>query len=89
MPALKDEVLKVALPPLRETVARIAEPSRKVTLPVGVPEPGAFAVTAAVKVTDWPDTDVAGAALRAVVVLSWLTVSLALPELVPKALSPL
>src|SRR5262249_41672111 len=29
-------------------------PSRKVTMPVGVPAPGATAVTVAVKVTDWP-----------------------------------
>ena len=29
----------------------------KVTVPVGVPEPGATAVTDAVKVTAWPDTE--------------------------------
>ena len=30
-------------------------PSKKVTVPVGVPAPGATAVTVAVNVTDWPD----------------------------------
>ncbi|MEU6084281.1 hypothetical protein [Streptomyces sp. NPDC047108] len=29
----------------------------KVTVPVGVPEPGATGATLAVKVTAWPDTD--------------------------------
>ncbi len=28
-----------------------------VTVPVGMPEPGALAVTVAVNVTDWPNTD--------------------------------
>ena len=33
------------------------EPSRNVTVPVGIPEPGASAVIVAVNVTDWPKTD--------------------------------
>ncbi len=28
-----------------------------VTMPVGMPEPGALAVTVAVNVTDWPKTE--------------------------------
>ena len=32
-------------------------PSLKVTVPVGVPPPGAGAVTVAVNVTDWPTTE--------------------------------
>jgi hypothetical protein len=32
-------------------------PSRKVTVPVGVPVAGATAETVAVKVTDWPGSD--------------------------------
>jgi hypothetical protein len=36
---------------------RRVEPSLKVTVLVGVPEPGATAVTVAVKVTAWPKTE--------------------------------
>ena len=32
-------------------------PSRNVTVPVGVPAPGAIRVSVAVKVTDWPETE--------------------------------
>jgi hypothetical protein len=38
-------------------VPRVVVPSRKVTVPVGVPVAGATAVTVAVKVTDWPSED--------------------------------
>src|SRR5947209_1787208 len=89
LPTLSAEVLRLALPPLRVTVHRMVLPSWKVTLPVGVPEPGELAVTVAVKVTDWPNTEVAGDALTAVAVPSLLTVSLAVPELVVKLPSPL
>jgi hypothetical protein len=65
------------------------EPSRKVTVPAGVPDPGAFAVTVAIKVTVWPKTEEEGAALTAVVVLSWPTVSVVVPELLVKLVSPL
>ena len=34
-----------------------AELFAKVTVPVGVPDPGTLAVTAAVNVTDWPIVD--------------------------------
>ena len=50
-------MLNVALPPLSVAVPRVEAPSRNVTVPVGVPEPGVPAVTVAVKVTDWPNTD--------------------------------
>ena len=39
---------------------------------MGVPEAGALAVTVAVRVTAWPNTDDVGAALIVVVVLPWL-----------------
>ncbi len=48
-------------------------PSLKLTLPVGVPAPGATAVTVAVKVTDWPKTDGFWLEVSAVAVLAWLT----------------
>jgi hypothetical protein len=89
VPTVSDDMLKLALPLLRETVLRMVEPSLKLTVPVGVPAPGALAVTLAVKDTTSPKFDVLGAALTAVLVPSWLTVSVAVPELVAKLLSPL
>ena len=61
--------------PVRLTVARVAAPSLNVTVPVGVPAPGATAATVAVKVSDWPKTDGLGPVVRAtvVVVLAWPT----------------
>ena len=50
-PNVSEEVVKVACPPLRETVARTVAPSWKVTLPVGVPLPGGVGTTVAVSVT--------------------------------------
>jgi hypothetical protein len=35
-------------------VPSVVDPSAKVTVPVGVPAPGATAATVAVTVTDWP-----------------------------------
>ena len=52
----------------------LVEPSMKVTVPVGVPLPGAVAVTVAVKVTDWPKTDGLAEEVTTVLVPSWLTV---------------
>jgi hypothetical protein len=47
--------------------------SEKTTVPVGVPD--VVALTAAVKVTFWPNTEeLAGEAVTAVVVGAWLTV---------------
>src|SRR5438309_1107494 len=48
---------KVAWPLLRAFVASGVPPSWKTTLPLGVPEPGNTALTVAVNVTDWPNTD--------------------------------
>ena len=42
--------MRVALPPASALVLKAVDPSRKVTLPVGVP-----GVTVAVKVTLWPN----------------------------------
>src|SRR5947209_5611955 len=50
-------VLRVATPPLSVPVPRVVAPSLNVTLPVGVPAPGATGETVAVTVTDCPDTD--------------------------------
>ena len=56
MPTLNDEVASVALPPLKLAVPSVVAPSRKVTVPVGVPDPGAAALTVAVNVTLCPMT---------------------------------
>jgi len=42
------------MPPLSVPVPIGLPPSRKVTVPVGVPAPGATGETVAVNVTDWP-----------------------------------
>ena len=56
VPAARVLVLKVATPePLRVPVPSAVEPSRKFTVPVGVPTAGGFAETVAVKVTDCPN----------------------------------
>ena len=54
MPTAKADVVNVASPPLSVPVPMGLPPSRKVTVPVGVPVPGGTGETVAVKVTDWP-----------------------------------
>ena len=89
-PTVSKEVLKVAWPELRVAVPNVAAPSLKVTVPVGVPVPGAVAVTVAVKVTDWPKTEGLTEEATAVVVLALLTVCVKLGDvLVLKLTSPL
>ena len=51
-PAERDDIAgELAIPPERDPVPRTVGPSRKITVPVGVPAPGAVAFTVAVKVT--------------------------------------
>ena len=58
LPTVRFEMLNVAVSELFSVpVPRIVEPSSKVTVPVGMPAPGALALTVAVKVTDWPNTE--------------------------------
>ena len=56
-PAVRDAMLNVARPAESVSFPRSSPvvESKKSTLPVGVPEPGAFAVTVAVTVTVWPN----------------------------------
>ena len=56
-PTDSDVVLKVAVPEPSVPVPRVVDPSMNVTVPVGVPAPGATAATVAVNVTLWPKTD--------------------------------
>jgi hypothetical protein len=53
-PNASAEVVNAATPELRPTVPRVVAPSRKVTVPVGVPP---APVTVAVNVTGWPTTE--------------------------------
>jgi hypothetical protein len=77
-------VLKVATPePFRVPGPNVVAPSLNVTVPVGVPAPGATAVTVAVKVTDWPNTDGFGDAVSAVAVLAAPTVCVIAAEVLP------
>jgi hypothetical protein len=55
-PAANEEVVKDACPFARLSMSNVAVPSWRVTVPVGVPAPGAKAVTITVKVTPWPNT---------------------------------
>jgi hypothetical protein len=67
-------VAKVAWPVLLSVpVPSVVEPSLKVTEPVSTPAPGATTPIVAVKVTDWPKTDVLADELRLVVVLAMRT----------------
>jgi hypothetical protein len=52
----------------------VVVPSRKLTVPVGVPAPGLTTATVAVNVTDCPKTDELMDDVRLVVVLALLTV---------------
>ncbi len=61
--------------PLAPSVSEssIVDPSRKLTVPVGVPAPAATKSTLAVNVTDSPKTEEEGVALSVVLVPAWLT----------------
>lgn len=69
------EVENVALPLLSATEPRLVAPSLKVMVPLGVPAPGATAVTVAVKVTFWPKTAGFAEEIRVVAVLAAFTTS--------------
>jgi len=67
----------------------VVAPSRKLTVPAGVPAPGAVTVTVAVKVTLCPKTDGFAEDVRLVLVLALLTTWLtAVLVLVLKLTSP-
>ena len=70
LPTVSAEVVNVATLPLSVPVPTGLPPSRNVTVPVGVPAPGATGETVAVKVTDWPKTDGLADEVMPVVVLA-------------------
>ena len=73
-PRASDEVVNVAEPFTRVSVSTAVSPSKKVTVPVGDPLPGATAVTVAWKLRDWPRTAGLSEVEMEVLVPSWLTV---------------
>jgi hypothetical protein len=91
-PVVSVEVVKVAWPDAMVTLAaRVVAPSVKVTVPLGVPVPGATAAAVAVKVTVWPTYEGLGEELTVVLLEALFTtwgLAESLPELVRKLLSP-
>ncbi|GAO05922.1 hypothetical protein TPA0598_01_02920 [Streptomyces lydicamycinicus] len=73
-------VVTLAVPPERVPVKVGPPEMTKVTVPVGVPAPGATGATVAVKVTGCPTTDGSGDEVTVVVVSAgstvWVSVSL-------------
>jgi len=67
-PEASEDVTSVACPPLSVPVPRLVAPSRKLTVPVGVPAAGNTGVTVADSVTDCPTVPGLGEALTDVVV---------------------
>ncbi len=57
IPVARDELENVACPAESVIVPIVVVPSLNVTVPEGVPAPGAVAVTVAVNVTDWPKVE--------------------------------
>ena len=89
MPTDSDEVVKVALPAAKPAVPSVVAPSRNVTVPVGVPEPGKSALTVAVNVTAWPKTDGFAEEATVVELFARLTVCVMAVEVLElKLLSP-
>ena len=70
LPPERLEEDKVAEPLLSVPVPKRVVPSKKLTVPVTVPAPGETALTVAVKVTDWPNTEGLVEDVNVVVVLA-------------------
>ena len=73
-PVVSAGMVKDACPLTRFAVPRLVSPSKKVTVPVGAPDPGAVAVTVAVATTGWPKTLGFGEAFIATVATSRFTI---------------
>jgi hypothetical protein len=71
---LRVDVVNEAFPALRVAVPSVVAPSLKVAVPVGVPAPGATALTVAVNVTDWLKVDGFAEEATVVLLLAGLTV---------------
>src|SRR5262245_41016158 len=87
-PTASADVVNVVEPPESAAVPRTAVPSLKVTLPVGVPPPGATGVTVAVNVTEAPAIEGFDDDTTAVVVADLITVCTTSAELWRKLVAP-
>jgi hypothetical protein len=89
-PTLIDDVVSDVIPPLSVPEPSAVAPSKKLTVPVGVPAPGATTAIVAVSVLAWPKTDGSGLEVSVVVVDAWFTVWVSTGEVEPvKLASPL
>src|SRR5437667_11135432 len=88
LPVDSAEVPKVACPPASAFVLSVVAPSLKMTEPVGVPAPGETALTVAVNVTDWPNTDGLTDEASAVLLLASLTACVNTAEAQPCYVAP-
>src|SRR5881628_35048 len=88
LPVASDEVINVAWPVVSVPVPSVVAPSLNVTVPVGVPAPGAAAATVAVNVTAWPNTDGLGAAAMSVALPALFTVWVKLGDVLVLKLPP-
>ena len=73
VPAGRVVVVRVATPSDRVSVPIWVEPLEKMTVPVGLPEPGLTGETVAVSVTGWPATEGLRLEVTVVVVEAWAT----------------
>jgi hypothetical protein len=89
-PTLNVDVVSDATPPLSVPEPSVVAPSKKLTVPVGVPAPGATTATVAVRVLACPKTDGSGLEVKVAVVDAWFTVCVSTGDVEPvKLASPL
>ena len=84
VPTASDEMVKVAVPEFTLNVPSVVLPSLKVIVPIGVPEPGANALTVAVKLMLWLRMEGVPEVLIAIDVVALLTVSLSTEDVLPR-----
>ena len=77
------ETVRLAWLPIRLAVPSGVLPSKNVTEPLGLPDPGLTTPTVALSVTGCPYTDGPMSIVSVVVVLAWLTISFTTAEVLP------
>jgi aromatic ring-cleaving dioxygenase len=73
LPLVRAAVEMVAAPAVNGTASRTVVPSLKVTVPVGIPAPGATGATTAVKLRLWPGRLGFAPEIMLVLLTAWLT----------------
>src|SRR5437868_5682998 len=82
-PTLSVDIVNAALPPDSVCAPNSVIPSKKLTVPAGVPEPGDVGTTVAVKVTTVPALAVDGLPASNVVVAALVTVTPIADDVLP------